>query len=275
MQSPIQTQTGSNTAPTADQTPEPVDFGLDKDVRYGLAYSGGVDSCYLLAELLRQGYDVKAYTILDDLQITRDTDDSVSVAGLLGAEQEIIPINIWEGHDELRANPWDRCYHCKSMVFGTILERMRADGRTVLLDGTNASDREDRRPGFRAIHELGVVSPLRAAGLTKDMIRERSAALGLPTANKPSYACYGAFFDRGEAITPESLRKTVDRFMAAHPDAADRVRTDGNIEPSPAEAEALRRERERAQGQAQAQERDSSSPEVGSPASKPSSRKAD
>ena len=131
-------------------------FDLDKDVRYGLAYSGGVDSCYLLAELLREGYDVKAYTILDDLQITRDTDDSVTIAKMLGAEQEIIPINIWDGHEDLRANPWDRCYHCKSMVFGTILEHMRADGRTVLLDGTNASDREDRRPGFRAIHELGV-----------------------------------------------------------------------------------------------------------------------
>ena len=86
---------------------------------------------------------------------------------MLGAEQEIIPINIWNGHEALRANPWDRCYHCKSMVFGTILEHMRADGRTVLLDGTNASDREDRRPGFRAIHELGIVSPLRAAGLTR------------------------------------------------------------------------------------------------------------
>ena len=161
---------------------------------------------------------------------------------MLGAEQEIIPINIWDGHENLRANPWDRCYHCKSMVFGTILERMRADGRTVLLDGTNASDREDRRPGFRAIHELGVASPLRAAGMTKDMVREESAKLGLPTANKPSYACYGAYFGKNEAITPESLAATVDRFMASHPDAADRVRTDGNIEPSAAEAAALARE---------------------------------
>ena len=217
-------------------------FDLDKNVRYGLAYYGGVDSCYLLAELLRQGFDVKAYTILDDLQITRDTDDSVTIASMLGAEQEIIRVNLWEGHDELRANPWNRCYYCKSMVFGTILEHMKKDGRTVLLDGTNASDREDRRPGFRAIHELGVVSPLRVAGMTKDMVREESAKLGLPTANKPSYACYGAYFGKNEAITPESLAATVNKFMAEHPDAADRVRTDGNIEPSPAEAAALERE---------------------------------
>ncbi len=217
-------------------------FDLDHDVRYGLAYSGGVDSCYLLAEMLREGYDVKAYTILDDLQITRDTDDSVTVAGMLGAEQEIISINLWDGHDELRANPWNRCYYCKSMVFSTILEHMRADGRTVLLDGTNASDREDRRPGFRAIRELGVRSPLRETGLTKDRVRELSAELGLPTANKPSYACYGAYFGKDEAITPETLAATVDKFMAEHPDAADRVRTDGNIEPSAAEAAALARE---------------------------------
>ena len=78
-------------------------FDLDKDIRYGLAYSGGVDSCYLLAELLREGYDVKAYTILDDLQITRDTDDSVTIAKMLGTEQEIIPINIWDGHEDPRA----------------------------------------------------------------------------------------------------------------------------------------------------------------------------
>ena len=78
--------------------------------------------------------------------------------------------------------------------------------------------------------------------MTKDMVREESAKLGLPTANKPSYACYGAYFGKNEAITPESLAATVDRFMASHPDAADRVRTDGNIEPSAAEAAALARE---------------------------------
>ena len=78
--------------------------------------------------------------------------------------------------------------------------------------------------------------------MTKDMVREESAKLSLPTANKPSYACYGAYFGKNEAITPESLAATVNKFMAEHPDAADRVRTDGNIEPSPAEAAALERE---------------------------------
>ena len=75
------------------------------------------------------------------------------------------------------------------------------------------------------------------------MVRENSAKLGLPTANKPSYACYGAYFEKNEHITPESLRKTVAKFMESHPDAAERVRTDGNIEPRPAEAAALAREK--------------------------------
>ena len=183
-------------------------FDLDKSVRYGLAYSGGVDSCYLLAELLRQGYDVKAYTILDDLQITRDTDDSVTIAKMLGAEQEIIPINIWDGHDDLRANPWDRCYHCKSMVFGTILEHMRADGRTVLLDGTNASDDAGDRPGMRALRELAVRSPLRECGLTKRDVRMLSRDAGLFTWDKPAYACLATRIPTGQPITARDLAVT-------------------------------------------------------------------
>lgn len=100
------------------------------------------------------------------------------------------------------------------MVFGTILEHMERDGRTVLLDGTNASDREDRRPGFRAIREKGVVSPLRAGGLTKEMVREQSEKLGLPTAHKPSYACYAVHVGEGRAITPESLAAAAETFGA-------------------------------------------------------------
>lgn len=220
-------------------------FDLDTSVRYGLAYSGGVDSCYLLAELLREGYDVKAYTILNDLQIERDTDDSIAVARMLGAEQEIIRIDLWNGNENIRANGPDRCYHCKTMVFKTILEHMHTDGRTVLLDGTNASDREDRRPGFRAKRELGVVSPLRQAGLTKDRVRELSAELGLPTAHKPSYSCYAVHMSAGEEITPEALQQTIKAFALEHPDAADRVRMSGSIEPTAAEAAALAREQSR------------------------------
>ena len=191
-------------------------FNLDKNVRYGLAFSGGVDSCYLLTELVRQGYDVKAYTLRGAFQLGRDMRDADRVAEACGAEREVIEVDIWHGHDDILANPENRCYLCKRTVFGTVLEHMRADGRTVLLDGTNASDRPERRPGMRACAELGVVSPLRDAGLTKDMVREQSRKLGLPTADKPSYACYAVYHPAGERITPETLEHTAQAFWAEH-----------------------------------------------------------
>ena len=207
-----------------------------------IGFSGGVDSSYLAYCAKKYAQNILAIYYKSEFQPEFEFEDAKRLCREIGAELTVLELDALSD-PAVAANPADRCYHCKSMVFGTILEHMRADGRTVLLDGTNASDREDRRPGFRAIHELGVRSPLREAGLTKDRVRENSAKLGLPTANKPSYACYGAYFDRDEAITPESLKKTVDKFMASHPDAADRVRTDGNIDPSPAEAAALAREK--------------------------------
>lgn len=193
-----------------------MELNLSKGVRYGLAFSGGVDSCYLLTELVRQGYDVKAYTLRGPFQLGRDMADAERVAAACGAEREVIDVDIWHGHDDILANPDNRCYLCKRTVFGTVLEHMRADGRTVLLDGTNASDRPERRPGMRALVELGVRSPLREAGLTKDDVRARSRKLGLPTADKPSYACYAVYHPAGQHITPESLEAAAQAFWAEH-----------------------------------------------------------
>lgn len=192
-------------------------FDLDPSVRYGLAFSGGVDSSYLLAALLRDGLDVKAYTISTAFQLPRDTADALRLARELGAAHELIEVDIL-ANDEVCANPADRCYRCKRVVFGTILEHMAADGRTVLLDATNASDDPSRRPGFRAMRELWVMSPLRAAGMTKDDVRAASRELGLFTADKPSFACFAVRVPTGQRITSASLAAARHSFAEQHPE---------------------------------------------------------
>lgn len=202
--------------------------GLDRDARYGLAFSGGVDSAYLLAALVRQGLNVKAYTVSTAFQLPRDTADALRLARELGADHELIEVDVLR-HTDICANPPDRCYLCKRLIFGTILERMREDGRTVLLDATNASDDPSHRPGFRAMRELGVVSPLRLAGMTKDDVRAASRELGLFTADKPSFACFAVHVPAGAPITAEALARAAQSQAArdAGGGAGDNVPDDG------------------------------------------------
>ena len=107
--------------------------------------------------------------------------------------------------DDICANPPDRCYLCKRFIFGQVLAAMERDGRRVLLDGTNATDDPANRPGFRALAELGVRSPLREAGFTKDDVRAASRAMSLPTADKPNFSCFATKVPPGEPLTRESL----------------------------------------------------------------------
>lgn len=181
----------------------PIAF-IDENIRYGLAFSGGSDSSYLLAALVDAGIDVKAYTVDTAFQAPFERDDARRVADQTGAPWEVIAADILS-HDEVCANPPDRCYRCKQFIFGTILARMAEEGRTVLLDGTNASDDPARRPGFRALQELGVQSPLRQANMTKDDIRAAARSMGLFTAEKPSFSCYAVSVPEKERITAASL----------------------------------------------------------------------
>jgi uncharacterized protein len=112
--------------------------------------------------------------------------------------------------DGFSSNPPNRCYLCKTELFGKIWEIARREGVKRVAEGSNLDDEGDYRPGLRAVAEQGVKSPLREAGLTKDGIREISAALGLPTADKQSFACLSSRFAYGETITEEKLRR-VDR----------------------------------------------------------------
>ena len=167
-----------------------------------LAFSGGVDSAYLLHAAREAGADVKPYFIKTPFQPAFELED----AKRLAPDLTVLELDILSC-DHVSDNPKDRCYHCKKAMFSCLKAQAEADGYPVLLDGTNASDSWDDRPGMRALEELGVLSPLRLCGLTKDEIRRRSRAAGLFTWDKPAYACLATRVPTGKEITTELLQK--------------------------------------------------------------------
>ncbi len=175
--------------------------------RVALAFSGGVDSAYLLYAALQSGARVCAYYVKSPFQPQFELDDAQRLAAQLQAEMKVLALDVL-AVAEVAANPDDRCYYCKKAIFTAISQAAAADGYTVLLDGTNASDDEGDRPGIRALRELRVLSPLRLCGLSKSEIRSLSRAAGLFTWNKPAYACLATRIPSGEPITHEKLQHT-------------------------------------------------------------------
>lgn len=172
-----------------------------------IAFSGGVDSSYLLYAALQSGADVRAYYVKTAFQPQFELEDAERLAKELNAPLTVIRADVLS-HEEVTVNPPDRCYYCKRVVFGQIGAAAAKDGFTLLLDGTNASDDEGDRPGMRALRELSVRSPLRECGLTKAEIRKRSKEAGLFTWNKPAYACLATRIPSGDVITGEKLLAT-------------------------------------------------------------------
>lgn len=175
--------------------------------RAALAFSGGVDSAYLLYAAVKCGADIHAYYVNSAFQPRFELEDAKRLASQLGAAMTVIDTDVL-CRGEVDANPPDRCYHCKRIIFQTIMDRAAKDGYSTLMDGTNASDDAGDRPGMRALRELAVLSPLRECGLSKEEIRRRSKEAGLFTWNKPAYACLATRIPAGEAITKEKLERT-------------------------------------------------------------------
>ena len=176
--------------------------------RVALAYSGGCDSVFLLACAQACGAEVHPFTVNTAFQYAFEADDARRAADQIGMTEKVLELDIF-AHPEVIANPPDRCYHCKKVIFGAIEEAAAKKGIDAIIDGTNASDDPARRPGFRAIEEFGVRSPLREAGLTKDQIRQLSREMGLITADKPNYSCLATRVEAGLPITPELLESFV------------------------------------------------------------------
>lgn len=171
-----------------------------------LAFSGGADSAYLLWAAVQYGRRVRAYYVQSPFQPAFELADARRLAKGLGADMRVLAVDVL-ALPEAAGNPPDRCYHCKHALFSAISAAAEADGFSLLIDGTNASDSAGDRPGMRALRELSVRSPLRECGLEKAEIRRLSREAGLFTWDKPAYACLATRIPAGTAITAEDLAR--------------------------------------------------------------------
>lgn len=172
--------------------------------KLALAFSGGVDSAFLLQQGHKYGVDIKPYFVKSEFQPMFELEDAKRLANELNISLSIINLDILDYYN-VACNPDNRCYYCKKQIFTSIIEKANKDGYFTIIDGTNASDNLADRPGFRALNELGVISPLRVCGLTKDKIRQISMEEKLFTWNKPSYACLATRVATGEYIEKNKL----------------------------------------------------------------------
>jgi len=206
-----------------------------------IGYSGGVDSTLLLKVAVDTlGTRAVAMIGRSETYPTREFEDAVAIAAALGARSVVVRT---EETDDLkfRENPADRCYYCKTELFGKLDEIALREGIRWIADGTITDDMGDFRPGMKAKAEKDVRSPLLEAELSKAEVRALSKHLGLPTWDKPSFACLSSRFPYGTAITRENLAK-VDRaetFLRDHGFRSFRVRfhdaSTARIELSPEE----------------------------------------
>ena len=196
-----------------------------------VAFSGGVDSTFLLkAAKDALGNGAAAVTVRSRLIPANELCEAEDFCKRENIKQiicDVEPLDI-KGFSE---NPINRCYICKKEIFGIIKKTAEENGAKAVVEGSNLDDNGDYRPGMKAIRELGVLSPLQTAGFTKREIREMSEKLGLPTWNKPSFACLASRFAYGEEITAEKLKQVenAERILRVSGFKQFRVRIHGDI----------------------------------------------
>lgn len=170
-----------------------------------VAYSGGVDSVFLAYMAYESLGDRALAAIADSPSLPRgELHDALEIARRFGIPLRVIKTHEFDNADYL-ANAPDRCYFCKHELFSELEPLAREEGFAVIAYGENASDIGDHRPGAKAAGEFQIRAPLKEVGLTKEEIRAHSAALGLPTADKPQMACLSSRIPYGETVSPEKL----------------------------------------------------------------------
>ena len=215
----------------------PLDEKYDRLIKFiggvrsaAVAFSGGVDSSFLCyAAVKALGGGAMAVTIVSPMLPRTEIDCAKRMAAFTGIKHVLVS----EDHidEEVAANPRDRCYYCKKIEFAKIIETAREYGAEVVFDGSNMDDLNDYRPGLRALAELRVCSPLREAGLNKAEIRELSKRFGLPTWDKPAFACLASRIPYGERIDRQKLSRVekAEALLRAEGFVQFRVRSHGDI----------------------------------------------
>jgi len=171
-----------------------------------VAYSGGVDSVFLARVAHEVLGDRALAAIADSPSLPRrELAEALDIAAKFAFPVRVLQTQEF-ANENYTANPANRCYFCKHELFEELTPLAKAESFAVIAYGENASDVGDYRPGAQAAAEFQVRAPLKEAGLTKAEIRELSAQLGLPTADKPQMACLSSRVPYGESVTPEKLR---------------------------------------------------------------------
>lgn len=175
-----------------------------------VAFSGGVDSSLLLAlaceGVVKTGRKVYAATLHTMLHPVAELENAKVVAEELGAVHIVIEVDELEEAGILN-NPVDRCYRCKKCLFEKVLEKAKKLKVPYILEGTNEDDLHVYRPGIKAVHELGVKSPLAEAGMTKYEVRRLAAEYGVSSSNRPSTPCLATRFPYGTVLSYEKMKK--------------------------------------------------------------------
>jgi pyridinium-3,5-biscarboxylic acid mononucleotide sulfurtransferase len=197
-----------------------------------VAFSGGVDSSLALAVAARAlpKHRVLAVTSNNETYLPSELGLAREFAESLGVEHLVV--NTRELEDpNYASNPTNRCYFCKSTLYSDLAKLAEEKGYACVVDGANKDDEGDYRPGRKAARELGVVSVLSAAGITKADVRELARYLGLPTWDKPALACLSSRFPYGQEITPEKLSQVTraEEFLRREDFKQVRVRHHGDI----------------------------------------------